>query len=346
MIKRANPEDFLRNEETGEVVSTKDGPIHIQYERVVKSRRIFSSIIDFLVFCLFFLIVFTSTRAIVNVTPNYINAKTEYETIQIDSGLYKKMTTNNNKIYPITDYYNNLDLDSFPHKKNLVDGINQFIDYSNGDKSSKNVDVAKQFEDYKKACVNKAGTKLFIESGETYIEDSSISAADFITYAYEPFINDKCVGYLVSNFPSYLANQRIISNYLLFVEVPISAVVSSFITFYLFGLIFKRGRKSLGKLMFNYGLVNKEYLNVSLSQFTLRFLFILFVEIILSIVTFGIPLIISGSFMVFSKKAQPLHDYLFKIDAVDTTTSKIYYSYEEILLSRAECTKHVDFKLK
>ena len=86
--------------------------------------------------------------------------------------------------------------------------------------------------------------------------------------------------------------------------------------------------------------MNKNVLSVSAKQYTLRFLIFIFLEVLLSLVTLGIPIIISFSMMVFSKKKQSFHDYMLGIEEVDVENSKIYKSYDEIYLKPAE----VEFK--
>ena len=66
---------------------------------------------------------------------------------------------------------------------------------------------------------------------------------------------------------------------------------------------------------------------------------------LLSIITIGVPFIISTSMMLFTKKKQGFADYMLDLREIDTSTNKIYYSLEEINLSNIKPNHEpVDFK--
>ena len=85
---------------------------------------------------------------------------------------------------------------------------------------------------------------------------------------------------------------------------------------------------------------------VDLFLFTLRFVIFFFLEILLSLVTFGVPLFVSFSLMAFSKKKQTFHDYMLGIEEVDVESSKIYYSKDEIFSVKESKYDVKNFKLK
>jgi hypothetical protein len=103
---------------------------------------------------------------------------------------------------------------------------------------------------------------------------------------------------------------------------------------------------TLGKALYHIGLVDSRYLNVKWGRFFARFAIFYFAELLLSLVTFGIPFIISFSLMAFSKKKQGFPDYMLGIEEVDTSRNKIYKSLDEITLESLNKRKQpVDFHL-
>ena len=123
-------------------------------------------------------------------------------------------------------------------------------------------------------------------------------------------------------------------------------ILSCFITYLFIPLIFNKGKKTIGKLVFKIGVVNKNLLNVSNKQYFLRFLIFLFLEVILSIFTFLIPIIISFNMIFFTKNKQCLHDYIMHFQLVDTSMYKIYNSLDEIVLDEINSKNGVDFRLR
>ena len=111
---------------------------------------------------------------------------------------------------------------------------------------------------------------------------------------------------------------------------------------YIIPIIFFRGKKSLGRLAFRIGLLGKDNFSLTIGRFTLRFLIFLFAEVILSVFTLCVPLIISISMSAFTKKKQNFHDFMLDIKEVDTYGTKIYLDKYDIL---KEENKHepIDF---
>ena len=98
-------------------------------------------------------------------------------------------------------------------------------------------------------------------------------------------------------------------------------------------LIFKRGRKTIGKILYKIGLVeDSTCLNVKTGKIIARQAIVSFGEMILSPFTFCIPIIISFTMMAFSKKKQSFPDYMLSLTEIDTTYDKIYHSKDEIIL--------------
>ena len=151
---------------------------------------------------------------------------------------------------------------------------------------------------------------------------------DYISF-YKDYIDNYALGYFHSKIDRVVTLEKYFS-YVMAIEVIVGVLVGSIINYYVFPLIFRRNRYTLGRLTYKIGLVNKDVLHVSFGQFTLRFLIIFFLEIALSFVTFGIPIIFSFTMSLVTKKKQYFHDYLLGIEEVDLQDNQVYYSKDEV----------------
>ena len=327
----------------------------IKYTYAKFHRRCFGNLIDFFVFILALGLFFLGTRAIVTATPGFIEKQTALINIRKDSGLYYVEGTSSR------DWVDHLDhegsFSSYAKVSKMDDAINTFIAYLNT-----NVGVAesnKVKEDYDKFRLSfnysKDGSNIpyFItaedgtlsRNAEGLIQPGLVTLEQYYTRVYMPFYDEHALGYLVTLVPSYLDLVRFESIMLLGVELPISWLFAGILVYLVPGFFWKRGRQSFGKWTYRIGLANKDLLSPSLGQHFARWAIFFFGVLTLSIFTFAIPMIISTSLMAFSRKKQGLADYMLNLTEVDVSQAKLYYSFEEILLTgAAESKKPVDFK--
>src|SRR5574344_491401 len=141
------------------------------------------------------------------------------------------------------------------------------------------------------------------------------------------FPDNVAVSYLTRSEAYYnIAKQIVIIDSIFLIACYLFPII---IFFYIMPLIFRRGHTTLGQKIFKIGIVNFDGLNCKFSKFTLRFLFFFFIEIILSLIAFLIPLIVSFSMLGFSKRRQTLHDYVLNTYAVDISQDYIYLNLSE-----------------
>jgi hypothetical protein len=111
--------------------------------------------------------------------------------------------------------------------------------------------------------------------------------------------------------------------------------------------IFRRGRMTFGKAMYGVGLVDSNCLSPSIGRTLARFSIFYFTILILSVFTFGLPIILSFSLMAFSKNKQGFADYMLRINEVDAKRTKIYFSFQEVELEKTSpYKKPIDFKTR
>lgn len=109
-----------------------------------------------------------------------------------------------------------------------------------------------------------------------------------------------------------------------------SLVFSLIVFFLIFPLCLKNGA-TLGKMIFGYGLTNRQGYKVKRKQIVLRFFVLLIFEVLLSILLLGIPLFVSFSMMAFSKYGTALHDYFAYTVVADLKGVTVYENEEQLI---------------
>ena len=188
---------------------------------------------------------------------------------------------------------------------------------------------------------------LFIQTDEGIVDNPDCSA-DYQRYfdqVYKPFIDEYCQGFLTTRIVEYVDLNLYLSRILVFAEVPIAYCVSGILTYYVPNLIFKRGRKTFGKAIYKIGLVDSRLLNPTWQRSLARFAIFYFAILLLSVVTFAVPAIISTTLMGFSKKKQGFADYILDLQEIDTSGATIFNDLEEAAVSVVDTHKKpIDFE--
>jgi uncharacterized RDD family membrane protein YckC len=115
-------------------------------------------------------------------------------------------------------------------------------------------------------------------------------------------------------YQNYLADQRYIDlkskeNTLVFIEMTSSLFISETVLFLIIPLLLRNGQ-TLGKKMVGIILVDDNYIKVKFLNVFLRYITILVLGSILSLLTYGIPLFLTFILMLVSKDNRTIHDYL------------------------------------
>lgn len=351
-----------------------DDAINIEYQRPKSTSRIYSSIIDYLILFVVTFCLIWGSDAINKSTDNYKYLYETQSSIRLDSGLYVGLDSDDlvisdsgdydfneiKKVELITNYYT---LDNTfmttQLKEKLRDGLYKFITF--GEKVDQNTNKYGTYETtidkttykfgelqkrdlnvyLKSKAVNGLNlftynetTGLYEENSEALTGDNAVNAQEYVD-VYTNYIKNYASSNLSMIPLFYNCSQNL---FILMVVIIISSLlVSLVLVFYVPGLIFYRGRRSFGKLIFKVGLVNKNYYNVSFLTYTLRFLIVL-----LETITF-IPAVISFTLMVFSKKQYTIHDFILKTNAIDLFETKIYKNEMEAYMDQTKGREKVDF---
>ena len=307
----------------------------IEYYRPKFTRKLAASFMDAFIFSLLSLLFVVISKAIGDVTPTYKQNSSELDTIKLDSGLF--LEDNDGLVRDIVTIYNlDTETNSSVVEKEVVNSINNFFTYVDTNLSHELYEsMIKEFDELRldqKLIYSYEGNtyKLFIQKDGKVVKNNEvvIPSKSYISF-YKDYIDNYALGYFHSKIDRVVTLEKYFS-YVMAIEVIVGVLVGSIINYYVFPLIFRRNRYTLGRLTYKIGLVNKDVLHVSFGQFTLRFLIIFFLEIALSFVTFGIPIIFSFTMSLVTKKKQYFHDYLLGIEEVDLQDNQVYYSKDEV----------------
>ena len=337
-------------------VATNSQKIDVLYYRPKLTHRVFANLVDILIFAFVFVSCFLGVREIIRATPSYKAKSQQLTQIKVDSGLYAYDDDN-----VLRDIVSVLNYDKGQSAKSIVNrskkAIDNFLSYVQEVAPSKYEEIVLDYRNFRLAEDMKYNnTPMFITNEENEVVENpvltesveSISSPIYTEYykkAYQPYIDNRLQAYLVISIPNYKPIITYQTNLLLWVNIFAVYCFTGFIVYLLPTLIFRRGRMTFGKALYGIGLVDANCLSPSLPRSIARFMIFYFAILILSLFTFGLPIIISFSLMVFSKNKQGFPDYMLKLVEVDGRRTKIYLSFQEVELEKTmPYKKPIDFK--
>ena len=331
--------------------NTISGQIDIKYRRPKFAHRVLANLIDLIIFAIVFVGSFVLTRYIVAQTPHFSQTMASVDSMRIESGMYYKRK--DGTIVDVVSYLkSNSSMTNDAKVKFCENRIDEFFTFEQQHLSEKKYQkICDQYDTKrleKTYTENSVVTHLFVtdeesnvvKNPELFVEGYKWVYRDY----YQNYIDKYFQGYFTST-PIYYDAVKILSNYLIWLEVPVSYVFSIILVYYVPTLFFRRGRRTLGKALYRIGSVDMRFLSPTFARNTAKWaLFLL--EMILGIASAGVIFILSFTMMVFSKNKQAFPDYVTGIQEIDISQNKIYFTYEEIELNNVETHKKApDFRL-
>ena len=342
--------------------------VNINYTQPKFWHRIMANFIDFFLFLVTGVLLFVGVRAIVVNTPAHQAADQTMVDVQLNSGLYVKDTNDEGKIIDVIafiDKYYALYGDNFtgtpdgekiPEEKigRAVYAINSFINYCNDESivsKERYQDLLYYYDEIRLETLTSDGIHYFNKDGENIVLNETLSTNPekrklYYENIYVPLIEKKFLPFLTSNVTPYREAYITERNFLIFLELPVAYVTAAILVYYIPPLFIRRGRKTLGKAIYQIGLVDDRLLAPTFGRFTARFAILLFAELILSLFSFGIPYIISFSMMAFSKRKQGFPDYMLHLYEIDTSKANVYLDYVEAQLKNELHGEAIDFRME
>lgn len=340
--------------------------VKIEYTQPKFWHRVVANFVDIFIFVLLFVSMFFAVRGIVQSTPSYQEMNTRMNAVQLNSGLYLYSEPNKRNfdvIYYIEEinvinvYGKEFDWDITKKEEPLgkngyaTRSINNFLVFAKDNSLKEHYDKMITYYDDLRLNTKLDNQTYFVKEGDKIIPNPVL--ADIATnhkYYYQNIfkvmVEKYCIPYFEANVSEYASMLRTDFNLLVFVEFLLAYIIGATLTYYVPGLFIRRGRMTLGKALYHIGLVDTRILAPTWKRFTVRYLIFLFMELILSLFTFGVPFIISFSMMAFSKRRQGFPDYILRLQEIDTSKNNIYLDYVEASLKNELHGDAIDFNMR
>lgn len=316
--------------------------MEVEYSKAKLYKRWFAFLIDLMLMFLVGMIFYSLSSFIAQKTPSYSSSVIERQEIQKNVSIYD---SDGNLIILTVSKSD----DPYEKKKDILNtAIEDFYHNPSFFSQQDNTYYAK-YQERKKEAKTDNGTLLFErdENTDNCIEKENILAKDYFQF-YSDEIEKYLVGYLSLN-----QRYQDITNYLFRVTLYclIVSMTLSFLLFFLaMPMILRRGRQTVGMYLFKISLISADALNLTLKQFLIRFLFEFFIGYLLSLVTFGLPLLVSLTMMHLSKTGQDFFDYMTNTYVIDSSKKDVYLDYSEFEarqdLSSKASIEDKDFRMK
>lgn len=302
--------------------------VNIKYHRADRTKRVMARIIDLFICAALGVIFFFSVRSIVQTTPSYKNREERIHLHKTESGVYR---TRKGKDIDLVSYYkDNKDVTEFGKKKFYQEGLTTFLSYCKEklpDNEYKEIKTG--FDEYLlKANFKDVPRFVLVDNQISENKECQAKWADY-NKVYEDYLDYQANSCLYNYFPQYQKDIHKESIYRIAVELPISVVLATFLVYRLPCLVRKRGRKTIGMLIYKIGLVDQHLLHVSTGRFVAYGFIRRFAIIGLSFLTFGIPLIIDISRLAFTKSKKDFGEYRLGLTEIDDSIEQVYYSLAE-----------------
>lgn len=311
--------------------------IEIKYRKPATWRKFMARVIDAIIFGILFGALFIPMRAIVSSIDGYKEANTTIENEQIASGLFKKK--DDGTIIDLITYYNQDTYTSIGNKvKALDEEIDYFIDVYCVNKASPSKIITLK-QERKEYFLNDKfifdGKKYFIEQDDKLIRnpDCTVDFQKYYDNVYADYFDLHLQAFFIKDIPNIYNQYKILNNYVIFLEIPVPILISSFLTYIVPTFIFKRNRYTIGRLAYKIGLIDNRCLAVKTKKIIVKDLILYFAEIVLSVFTFGLPMLISFTMSLITKNQQTFSEYMTGVVEVDCLHTSIYYSKQEIKVS-------------
>ena len=352
-------EDHINEVVSDAEVAGSNQNTNVLYYRPKFTHRIFANLVDILIFIFVFVSCFLGVREIIRHTPGYQAKSQELTQMRLDSGLYQYDDDN-----VLRDIVSVLNYDKGQTAKSRMtrsrNAIETFVSYARSVATNENYEeIVKDYREYRLSTTmvyNNVAMFITNESNEVVENPALIDSAEttssqiyneYYKKAYQPYIDNHLQAYLVVVVPHYKDIINYQTNMLLWVNIFAVYCFTGLLVYLVPLFIFRRGRMTIGKALYGIGLVDSNCLSPSLPRTLARFAIFYFAILVLSLFTFGLPIIISFSIMVFSKNKQGFQDYMLRLTEVDGKRTKIYFSFQEVELEKTTpYKKPVDFKTR
>lgn len=286
----------------------------LEYDAAPLYRRWFSTILDLFLMVLFALAVYGLTSYVTNNVPSYVRLVSQRDERMEDSYLYQ-----DGKL--LSTVLEDEDLPYSEKKDRLSESLDMFyLDFL------KDGELFQSYQREKEQATDSTGSKIFVKDGDVYVEKGDYAPEVYFSF-YKSVMEGPAASAL-SIDPAYNEATK---------QITLVSVVELFLcfafgysfAFLFFPLVLRRGRKTVGMYIFKISLIGGDALNLHGKRLALRLALSFFVYYVLSVFTFGIPVLVSLTMMHLGKRHQSFLDYMTESYVVSTAKQDVYLDFAE-----------------
>ncbi len=313
-------------------VEEEENVLEIEYQKASFARRVLSALLDMILFVVFTFLLYSYALSFLPLTfPSYVANVETFTERKAESGLFSDFYEQNDSTL-VSDYYRHeiAQAENSDKKLEVTEEANTYIEQVLTDfyQMETFLEVTGGLKTYQEQKIPE-GEQIsfyFVYSETGQIVPNRARSQDEMWEFYQSAV-DEALGYLYQD-SVLLSSSRVIT-WTHVGMISIAIIIGGCLFYLMFPFIFKKNRQTLGKKLFKLGVINADGLRPNNKKTLGRFALFFFLEIVLSLLTFGVPLIISFSMVAFSKTGTSLHDYLANTYVVDVSTYNIYKSIDE-----------------
>ena len=310
----------------------EENVLEIEYQKASFARRVLSALLDMILFSVFTFLLYSYALSFLPLTfPSYVANVETFTERKAESGLFSDFYEQNDSTL-VSDYYRHeiAQAENSDKKLEVTKEANTYIEQVLTDfyQMETFLEVTGGLKTYQEQKIPE-GEQIsfyFVYSETGQIVQNAARNQDEMWEFYQSAV-DEALGYLYQD-SVLLSSSRVIT-WTHVGMISIAIIIGGCLFYLMFPFIFKKNRQTLGKKLFKLGVINADGLRPNNKKTLGRFALFFFLEIVLSLLTFGVPLIISFSMVAFSKTGTSLHDYLANTYVVDVSTYNIYKSIDE-----------------
>ncbi len=316
----------------------KQEKIELEYYKAPLAKRFVAFLIDMTLTGVLALGVFCLLRLGVENSSTYQNAFSTYLTISRDSRLYTYEETEDNLVQIVT-YAKGTYVDDYAKQ---VEFCETRLSYFYAEDP---IAIFEGDEGSKLYAEEKVGENAFKQSsGEAYFAydssgvPTSIVSDEVLISFYDQAILS-AIQYL-SRSEEYTNASKTLSKTINLLLIPSSIFLGMLLFEFLVPLLFfRRGWQTFGMRIFHLSLITSKAISPKFTTFLFRFLWLFFGEILLSMMTFAVPLFLSFGMAIIRKDGQAFHDYMTGVYLVDSSDQTVYLSKEEYTKLREQAAQ-------
>lgn len=318
-------------------MAANEKQIVLTYPKASLLKRVVAFLIDGILIGTIALGIFWLSRLLVENASYYRAAFDTYVSISVNSKLYVYEETEDNLVqidtYAKGTFRNDAEKVSYLEQRFAYFYVDDPIDIFADGEGKALYDAEKVGEN----CHKQSDGSPYFALNVAGEPEAIVSDAALIPFYEQAMIS--AIEYLNRSTP-YVEAKQSLSKTINILLIPLSIALS----FTLFEFIvplafFRRGWKTFGMAVFHFALLTSEAVVPKFRHFLGRFLFMLVIEVLLSMMTFGIPLFVTITMLILRKDGQALHDYMSGVYYIDASEQSIYKSKEEYLALQKQAEK-------